>query len=253
MADAPLGGCGVAVTRAAHQADELCRALEAAGASTLRFPTLAIEPLVPVPQPTDDYDWIVYTSGNAVEHAGPLRGLRGRVAAIGPATAAALAKHGIAAAIVAPGDGSESLLEALRSQLGAGTRVLLVTGRDGRDLLSRALGARGITVHAAEVYARVRPASDPAPLLAARRRGTLHVITITSNAALANLHALLGAQAGALLHDVQLVVASERAVRLARELGIDRAPLVANDASASALVAALAAWWPSERRTAHGR
>lgn len=253
MAEGPLAGCGVAVTRAAHQADALCHALEAAGAVTLRFPTLAIEALTLASPPTDDHDWIVYTSSNAVEHAGALLRLRGRVAAIGPATAAALTAHGITAAIVAPGDGSESLLAALEPQLGAGARALLVTGRDGRDLLARALGAHGITVNAAEVYARVRPASDPRPLLDARRRGRLHAITITSNAALANLHALLGPQARALLDEVRLVVASERAVRLARQLGIVRAPLVASDASAPALVAALAAWWPSASRTEHGR
>lgn len=263
MAEAPLAGCGVAVTRAAHQADEVCRALDAAGATTLKFPTLAIEPLAPVPPPVGDFDWIVYTSSNAVEHAGPLRARRGRVAAIGPATAAALTAHGISASIVAPGDGSESLLAALAASahltgcgpgLAAGQRLLLVTGRDGRALLPRTLGERGVVVHTAEVYARTRPASDPKPLRDALRRGALHAITITSNAALSNLHALLGPQARMLLDEVQLVVASERAVKLARELGIVRAPLVASDASAPALVAALAAWWPNAlRRTDHGR
>lgn len=259
MAERPLAGCGVAVTRAAHQADGLCRALDAAGATTLRFPTLAIAALAPAALPAGDHDWIVYTSSNAVEHAGALLARRGRIAAIGPATAAALRARGVVAAIVAPGDGSESLLEALGPELAAGQRVLLVTGRDGRDLLPRALAARGVAVHSAEVYARVRPVSGPAPLIDARQRGTLHAITITSNAALANLHSLLGPQAHALLDELQLVVASERAVRLARELGIVRAPLVASDASAPALVAALAAWWPTAAtdaapaRNDHGR
>ena len=253
MAEPPLAGCGVAVTRAAHQAGELCRALELAGASTLRFPAIAIEACTPRAPPTGAFDWVIYTSSNAVEHAGALRRLDAQVAAIGPATATALAAHGVAPTVVAPGDGTESLLAMLRPRLDTGQRALLVTGHDGRDLLSRALEAAGVAVHSAAVYRRHRPAGDAGPLLEARRRGRLHAVTITSNAALSNLHALLGPQARALLEQLQLVVASKRAVRLARELGIVRAPLVASDASAAALVAALAAWWPAERRTEHGR
>lgn len=260
MASGPvLAGCGVAVTRPAHQADGLCRALEAAGATTLRFPTLAIDALAPPTTAAAAYDWIVYTSRNAVENAGALRAARGRIAAIGPATAAALARAGLRADAVAPGDGSESLLALLEPGLAAGQRALLVTGRDGRALLPDALRARGLALTVAEVYARRRPSSDPAPLLAAAARGALHAITVSSNAALENLHALLDADAQPVLARAQLVVASERAVRLARELGIVRAPLVANDASDDALVAALAAWWPSaaadqhSTRTDHGR
>jgi uroporphyrinogen-III synthase len=261
MAERPLAGCGVVVTRAAHQAGELCRALEDAGATALRYPTLAIEPLAPS-LPTGRFDWIVYTSSNAVDHAGALRTRAGRVAAIGPATAAALAQNGIAVELTASGAGSESLLAALTPRLGKGQRALLVTGREGRELLPRALEAAGVAVQRAEVYRRVRPLAGAGPLLDAWHRGALHAATATSNAALANLHAMLdasshpkggGPQARALLDGLQLVVASERAVRLARELGIARAPLVAGDASAAALVATLAAWWPTAIGKDHGR
>jgi uroporphyrinogen-III synthase len=259
VAEHPLEGCGVAVTRPAHQAEPLCRALEAAGAIPLRFPTLAIEALPPPAVAAAAFDWIVYTSANAVVQAGALQRVAGRIAAIGPGTAAALAAAGLDVAVVARGDGSESLLAALAPQLAAGQRALLITGRDGRDLLPASLRARGLAVELAEVYARRRPDSDPAGLLEARRRGALHAVTTTSNETLANLHAMLGPAARALLDEVQLVVASERAVRLARELGIARAPVVAKHAGADALVAALAAWWPSaahrpdRTRTDHGR
>jgi uroporphyrinogen-III synthase len=244
VADAPLAGCGVAVTRPAHQAEPLCRALAAAGATPLRFPTIEIEPLT-ARVPAGRFDWILYTSANAVAHSVGLRSLPGRIAAIGPATAMALETAGLAPGLVARGSGSEALLAALGPELNAGQRALIVSGRDARQLLPQALAARGLAVEVAEVYARVRPTGDPRTLLEAGQRGALHAITITSNAALANLHATLGAAAGALLHELQLVVASGRAVRLARALGIVRAPLVANDAGADALVAALAAWWPS--------
>jgi uroporphyrinogen-III synthase len=258
VASEPLAGCGVAVTRPVHQAEPLCRELEAAGATVIRFPTLAIAALAPG-MPVGPFDWILYTSANAVECSAALRRLPGRIAAIGPATAAALGAAGARAELVADGTGSEALLDALDPRLGPGQRVLIVTGRDARALLPQALVERGHAVEVAEVYARTRPASDPRPLLDAHQRGALHAITITSDAALTNLHALLGRAGGALLSEVQLVVASARAVRLAQELGIVRAPLVANDAGADALVAALAAWWPNAAaqtdgtRTRHGR
>lgn len=247
MAEGALSGCGVVVTRQMSGSSELCDALEAAGALALNFPTIEILRVYPAPQVGAEHDWIIYTSAEAVAQDAALRTRCGRIAAIGPATAAALAREGVTAALVAPGDGSESLLAALGPQLAVAARVLLVTGRDGRTLLRDSLRTRGVELEEAAVYERTLPASDPRILEDLWRQGGLHAVICSSNAALANLMRLLGTgpRGLALLDAVQLVVASERAVRLARELGIVRAPLVANDASAPALVAALARWWPT--------
>src|SRR6185503_20013248 len=88
-------GHTVIVTRPAHQSAGTVAALRALGAKVIEFPAIRIEPVETkagraevVP---DDFDWLVYTSANAVVFAA--RRLktpaRARVAAIGPATAQA--------------------------------------------------------------------------------------------------------------------------------------------------------------------
>ena len=107
----PLAGRTVVVTRPREQAASLAEPLEALGAEVLLVPTIRI-----VPRPLDDevagvlrelsaYQLVVFTSTNAVRvFAGYLaRGTEGGVmpagpvvAAVGPATAAALATYEVA-------------------------------------------------------------------------------------------------------------------------------------------------------------
>lgn len=262
MAERPLAGCGVAVTRPAHQAGQLCGALEAAGAAVLRFPTIEIRPLAAPRVAGREYDLIVYTSANAVAHAGDLLKLRGPIACTGPATGDALMARGVETLSVSLVFGTESLIERLKAleamddQLGRtrGKRILIVTGREGRTLLREAWAESGNFVQTVEVYERVLPALDPAPLEDAWRRGALHAVTVTSNATLKNLDRMLTPFGRDRLRDTQLVVASIRAVRLARELGIRPYPLVAEGADSAALVTALTSWWAlSGPRSAHAR
>ena len=98
------------ITRAAAQAADFARLLREAGAEVLEAPTIAIEP-PPSWQPLDQalgrlgsFQWVVFTSVNGVAmvdarlaHLGISRSAlaRARVAAIGPATAAALEARGV--------------------------------------------------------------------------------------------------------------------------------------------------------------
>ncbi len=98
---APLAGVRVVVTRAGRQAGELAAALAAAGAAVEPLPLLEVVPPAdpsPLARAVSElplYDWVVFTSTNAV-HAllpqTPPAGLpaRLRLAAVGAATAAAL-------------------------------------------------------------------------------------------------------------------------------------------------------------------
>lgn len=234
-----LAGCGVVVTRPAHQAAGLVAALEAEGARVWRFATVAIEPR-PVAPPAGPWDWTVFVSPNAVAHGGAARACAPRTAALGPATAAAL---GGADAIAPDGAGSAGLLAVPAFAPPPGARVLIVRGVGGRERLAEALRARGMTVAYHEVYARRLPSADPAPLLAAWRAGALHVVTATSNATLRNLHQLLDVAGRTALATTQLVVVNGRMVETARMLGVRTPPLVADGAADAALVAALSRWW----------
>lgn len=238
-----LRGVRVLVTRPAHQAENLCRLIEAEGGVAVKLPLLAIEPAAtPVEAQrrlAAPRDLWIFTSVNAVRHALPL--MNGtwppRLAAIGPATAAALAAAGAAvAAAPAAGASSEALLGELQQLEGA--RVLIVTGEGGLDVLERGLAGRGATVERAEVYRRVALPYPPDAVAAALRR--TDVIVVTSGQALAHLSRLVPGEARKLLLRKLLVVPSGRMVELAGGLGFLQAPRVADPVTDAALCAACA-------------
>src|SRR5204862_2787891 len=107
----PLFGRRIVVTRSREQAGELVEMLEERGAEAIQAPTIRIappddsEPLERAAAGAGSYDWIVFTSANAVEallgrlqQRGDIRELKGvRVCAIGPSTAQRIARFGLRA------------------------------------------------------------------------------------------------------------------------------------------------------------
>jgi uroporphyrinogen III methyltransferase/synthase len=85
------------------------------------------------------------------------------VAAIGPGTAAELARHGIRADVVPERSIAEALVEALEHVPVEGRRVLVARAAQARDVLPDALRARGAQVEVATLYDTVaEPLSDEA-------------------------------------------------------------------------------------------
>jgi uroporphyrinogen-III synthase len=243
MSDA-LKGVRVLVTRPAHQAENLCRLIEAEGGSVVRLPLLAIEPgtraaearrLLAAPR-----DLWIFTSANAVRHALPLLGETWppRLAAVGPATAAALAAAGQDAARPLAGASSEALLELPELADAAGLRALVVTGEGGVEVLERGLAARGAVVERAEVYRRVPLPYPPEAVAAALRRSD--VVVVTSGESLEQLVRLTPEGSRALLLKKPLVVPGARVVEKARELGFTQPPRLAEPMSDAALCSACA-------------
>jgi uroporphyrinogen-III synthase len=132
---------------------------------------------------------------------------------------------------------SESLLALPELENLAGRQVLIVRGTGGRELLGNTLIERGARVAYADVYRRVLPDADPAPLLA-RWQQEIHLATATSGEVLENLLALVGEEGRGRLLETPLVVVSARTVASARERGFARVELAEN-ASDPALVAAM--------------
>ena len=160
----PLFGRRVVVTRARAQASSLVEKLRALGAETIELPTIEIagEPLPDLALST--YDWVAFTSANAVERV--FAGLRdaralgaAQVAAVGPGTAAALAARGVVADRVPSSAVAEALVEAFPA--GAG-RVLLPQAAAARPVLADGLRAKGWAVDVVEAYRTVpaRPSDD---------------------------------------------------------------------------------------------
>jgi uroporphyrinogen III methyltransferase / synthase len=159
-----LFGRRVVVTRARAQASTLVEKLRALGAETIELPTIEIagEPLHGLMPAA--YDWVAFTSVNAVERV--FAGLRdarafgaARVAAVGPGTAAALAARGVVADLVPQSAVAEALVEAFPA--GAG-RVLLPQAASARPVLADGLRAKGWAVDVVEAYRTVpaRPSDD---------------------------------------------------------------------------------------------
>jgi uroporphyrinogen-III synthase len=219
-----LSGVRVLVTRPVHQADALCRMIEAQGGAAVKFPLLTIEPASDMAgarrRLAGRHDAWIFTSANAVRHAAPLLPAErpALIAAIGPATADALAAAGAAAsALPLHGSSSEALLALPEFAAVAGRRVLVVTGEGGRGLIEEALAARGAVAERAEVYRRLSLPYPPDAVASALRR--CDVIVVTSAEALEHLVRLAPAALLKTLLRKPLVVPSARVVEEARRLG----------------------------------
>lgn len=244
----PLSGAHIVVTRPAGRGDSLCARIAGAGGEALPFPVIGIQPLPAPTLPAGSPDWVIFASIAAVEHGLDIVrqrfGDNVRVAAIGDATAAALRDAGCQVDIVPERHETEGLLEHPAFAKLRGLSAWIVRGRGGRELMPQALHDRGAEVSLVMVYERIIPTRDVSPLLARWREGTLDAIIVSSRAGLENLHAMLDAEGRAFLRDSQLVMPTERMLKLALDLDIRRAPVIADGASDDAFLAALLAWWP---------
>jgi uroporphyrinogen-III synthase len=247
-----LGGRGILVTRAVHQAAGLCDLIKIHGGKVVSFPAVRIEG--PADQVAvrrqlariESYHTVIFISPNAVSWG--LRLLPGerlpeelQLCAVGDGTARALAVAGYPVDVV-PQDGfdSESLLEAPELRKVSGQRILIFRGNGGRALLGETLQERGAEVEYAEVYRRLPPSENPAPLLR-RWKDEIDLVTVTSAELLENLFSHLGEEGEQLLRDTPLVVVSERMRTLARERGC-RSVILAEGAGEDALLAAICRW-----------
>ena len=196
-----LAGRTVAVTRARAQASELARQLQELGAAVVEAPTIRIERLPFPPLDFEPYDLLCLTSANAVEAlfeglasgaGGPrdARALAGtRVAAIGAATAQALAAHGILADVIPERAVAESLVEALAGV--SVRRALVARAKEAREVLEQALRERGAEVDVAILYETVPEALSRESL---ERTLGADYITFTSSSTVRNLLATAGGE-----------------------------------------------------------
>ena len=205
----PLSGRTVVVTRAAAQAAPFVSLLEAAGARVLEAATIAIEPpaswapLDAALERLDDYQWVVFTSVNGVRMVARRLDERGlgwsgfaskRVAAIGPATARALAVHGVRTELVPDEYRAEALVERLRAEVHPGDGVLLPRAARTRDLLVRELTRFGARVDEVPAYETHTVRDAAGPLRAALGAGEVDVVTFTSSSTVLSFVRLFSAE-----------------------------------------------------------
>ncbi len=217
----PLFGKRVLVTRAREQATSTESLLREAGAEPVVVPTIVLgapDDPAPLARAVEElragaYAWVAFTSANGVERTweaiakagGDARALgASRLAAIGPATAAALERHGLRADVQAKEFKGEGLAEEMLAAMGAaGTppgRVLVARAAKAREVLPEALRAAGWRVDVVAAY-QTRPPERATveSLVAELEAGRIDVVTFTSSSTVDNLCELLGPDAVRLL------------------------------------------------------
>jgi uroporphyrinogen-III synthase len=197
-----LAGRCILVTRAAHQAGRLSEGLRALGVEPVEVPVLEIRPpasfaaLDSALQDIASYDWLIFTSANAVqafiERAATMGGMttlsispHTRIAAIGSSTAAVLRNAGLQVDFIPASYVAETLVEGLASYW-PGQRVLLARASQARDVIPDALRAAGAQVDVVDVYRNVLPADAPEKLRAAMTE-KLDAATFTSSSSVTHL------------------------------------------------------------------
>jgi uroporphyrinogen III methyltransferase/synthase len=267
--DRPLLGRKVVVTRTRAQASELSAALWSLGAEAIEVPLIEVGPpsdggeaLAAAVASLEPGDWLVFTSPNGVGRTFALipdtRVLGGvQVAAIGPGTAAALARYSVVADLVPERYVAEGLLEAFpdpphqaemtRRQLltdfteaaeeadGAGVdvtgRVVIARAEEAREVLPEGLAARGWQVEVVPAY---RTTAAVVPDEVRTEVTGADAVTFTSSSTVRSFVDALGVDAA------PPVVACIGPVTAAtaRELGLD-VTVEADDHTIPGLVAAL--------------
>lgn len=250
MADSPLRGLKIAVTRPRAQAAQLAQRIERSGGVPLLFPLLEIEAAEFTPALSEQFsrlaqtDLAIFISPNAVQYGMAAARSAGvsfpaslKVATVGQGSAKALRELGVAD-VIAPTErfDSEGLLALPALQRISGWRVMIFRGNGGRELLGDTLAARGATVEYVECYRRAKPEQDGAALLAAAP----DAITVTSSEALGHLWEMLDGPAREALRGTPLFVPHARIAEVAHQQGWRQVfPTSSGD---DGLMAGLVAW-----------
>lgn len=185
----------IVITRPRAHANELSAKLEALGAQVILFPVIEIilledySKLDTAIRALSSYDWVIFTSANGVEafwkrceYIGvrEVSSLISKVAAIGPATAAALRSRGIQPALMP----HRYVAEDIASDMGelASQRILLLRAERARDALPNDLRARGAIVDDVPSY-RTMPVTPEPDVFAEFQRGVDMIAFASSSAA----------------------------------------------------------------------
>ena len=254
----PLYGWRVLVPRTKEQAGVMSERLRGHGAIPKEVPTIAVEPPRTPAQMeraikglvTGRYEWIIFTSTNAVravrekfeEFGLDARAFAGvKIACVGEATAAAIRGFGISPELLPSGEqSSEGLLADFPPYddvLDPIDRILLPRADIATETLAEGLRERGWEIDDVTAYRTVRAAPPPAEIREAIKGGGFDAVCFTSSSTVRNLVGIAGKP------HARTVVAciGPQTAATAREFGL-RVDVQPDIAQVTALVDALAAY-----------
>jgi uroporphyrinogen III methyltransferase/synthase len=257
----PLFGKRIVVTRARSQSASLSERLQAAGAAVIEMPATQIEAADPAPLESaiarlDEYGWVIFTSQNAVRiFWETLRSLsldaralaHVKIAAVGPATGAALLDCGLAVDVSPDRFVAEALLESLRGRRDVrGVRVLYAAAQGARETLQDGLEELGAIVDHVMLYRSVVDGDGAAALRERLLAGGADLVTFTSASSVNAFVSAVGADAARLAPAASIGPVTGAA---AREQGLDVA-VEATESTIPGLVDAICQHFVSSATTA---
>lgn len=249
-----LAGKTIVVTRPLAQAQTILELLEARLATVIHFPVISISI-------TDDidtalrcfsnlsnYQIIIFISANAVHYAMSTTQELGinfsssTLAAVGPATKAALENYGHQVSIVPKaGFTSEALLNDSALQNIEEQNILIVRGHGGREHLREILEARNAQVDYAEVYQRQLPnVRNNVDLCQLTENET--VILLYSAESVQNLWSLCTSAEQKCITNMAVIAGGRRIAEAVTRVGFAKNPIIAENPSDGAMLAALSNW-----------
>jgi uroporphyrinogen III methyltransferase/synthase len=235
----PLFGRRIVVTRSREQAGELVDMLEERGAEAIQAPTIRVAPaedtaaLDRACADAGAYNWIVFTSANAVDYFmqrvmanGDVRDLKGvRLCAIGPSTAQRIARFGLRVDVTPDEANSEAITDALRA-VGTlkGARILLPRADIAREVLADQLRDAGADVSEVTAYRTVLGETErdaDQDIYRMLLEGKIDAITFTSASTVKNFAKIFGEeQAADLLRTTVVASIGPVTAEAAQQLGI---------------------------------
>jgi len=249
----PLLGKRIAITRTREQAGVLREQLTARGAQVVEIATIEIrdpaswEPLDSAIRRLEEFDYLLVTSVNGarnflrrLEACGrQVRDLQGLIiGAIGPATAAELAKGGVKVDVTPRQYVAEGLLEALGDRDLNGKAFLIPRAKVARDVVPRVLREKGGRVEVVEAYETAVP-QLPAGELQRLLTPSPDVITFTSSSTATNFARLAGENnVSQLLRGVAIASIGPITSETIRKLGL-AVTIEAKESTISGLVRAI--------------
>ena len=257
-----LFGKRVLVTRPREQAAELVDLLTALGAESIEAPMIRMappddpDPLLRAAASPEDFDWIIFTSANAVEAfmtalldgERDIRALKGpRLCTSGTATAERLATYGIKVDLIPREFRADAVVSSLLA-LGPmeGVRVLLPRADIGREVIGEQLREAGAVVTEVIAYRTIledaQREGDP-DIYGMLLEGRIDVATFTSPSAIRNFAKIHGAdQVADLLKNTVVATIGPVTADAARQLGIP-VTIQPRTYTVPALVDAIAAYY----------
>ncbi|WP_035177147.1 uroporphyrinogen-III synthase [Alkalihalobacterium bogoriense] len=259
MGDLPLSNKRIVVTRSKDQAPVFSEKIKQYGGIAIEVPLIKIKeaddmnPVLTAVQHLDFYDWIVFTSVNAVVffmdavyvHTGH-RNLKfkGKIAVVGEKTKEAVQQFAIEPSFMPDEFVAEAFVTQLIPLLKKEHRILFPKGNLARDIVPTSLRKYGCTVDDIVVYSTTINHEAKPELL--RILNTVDVMTFTSSSTVTNFFTLL--------HDKQVKVdhllfccIGPITAKTLQKYGIEN-PLIAKPYTIDGVVQSLLQYYEEEKK-----